>query len=172
MVRYVSIFSVAVIFSSVAGQAFAAESCTAAKRKAVCDKEVVQKHVETACALVEKKGKDAIPEIEKTRFDCCGDSDYIWLNTYNDADKPVMIMHPVKKALNGKDISGNKDPDGKALFVEFVKAVKVNPKGAWVDYKWTKLGETEPTPKTSWVKKCAVGKSGDFWVVGSGTWKE
>jgi signal transduction histidine kinase len=168
VVRFVIPLVAAIGFSS---NALAAEACTAAKRKAVCEKDAVQKQVEKACALVEAKGKDAVAEIEKLRFDCCGDSNYVWINT-TDEKKVMMVMHPVKKKLNNTEITGNKDPDGKALFVEFVKAVNKEPKGAWVDYKWTKLGETEPTPKTSWVKKCGVGKTGEFWVVGSGTWKE
>ena len=43
-------------------------------------------------------------------------SDYLWINDI----KPAMVMHPIKPALDGKDLSDFKDPNGKKLFVEFV----------------------------------------------------
>ncbi|MBF0299337.1 MAG: cache domain-containing protein [Oligoflexia bacterium] len=146
----------------------AEENCTAAKKKAVCNKDVVKANVDKMCDLVKSKGKDGVAEVKKFRFDCCGEPDYIWLQTME--DKPKMVMHPIKPQLDGKDISESKDPDGKALFVEFVKAAKVKPEGDWVPYKWTKFGESDPTSKVSWVKPCKT-PDGTEWLVGSGTWE-
>ena len=148
------------------GAAFgAAENCTASKKKAVCTDEIVKSKVDWACKLVEAKGKGALDEIREMRYDCCGEPDYVWINDMG----PKMVMHPIKPALDDTDLTANKDPDGKPLFVEFVKAVKATPAGAWVDYKWVKFGEKDPTAKKSWVKGCKTGA--DTWVVGSGTWK-
>ena len=33
-----------------------------------------------------------------------------------------MVMHPIKPALEGKDLTNNKDPDGTPLFVETLGA--------------------------------------------------
>ena len=44
-------------------------------------------------------------------------NDYCWINDMT----PRMIMHPMKPQLNGKDLSGAKDPNDKHLFVEMVK---------------------------------------------------
>ena len=71
--------------------------------------------------------------------------------------------------LDGEDLSGKKDPTGKFLFLEMNKALK-NSDGAWVDYQWTKFGEKDPSPKTSWVEKCKPKGESTSWVVGSGTW--
>ncbi|MBF0359505.1 MAG: cache domain-containing protein [Oligoflexia bacterium] len=147
---------------------FAQENCTDAKKKAICKREVVKASVDKMCEIVKAKGKDGIAEIKKFRYDCCGEPDYIWIQTFE--DKPFMVMHPIKPQLDGKDISESKDPDGKALFVEFVKAVKVKPEGDWVTYKWTKFGESDPSPKVSWVKSCKT-PDGKDWVLGSGTWE-
>jgi hypothetical protein len=49
-----------------------------------------------------------------------GGDEYFWINDL----EPRMIMHPIKPELNGTNISGTKDPDGKALFVEAVEVVK------------------------------------------------
>jgi len=38
-------------------------------------------------------------------------------------------MHPYKPQLNGQDLSENKDPSGKKLFVEFVKTCRENGEG-------------------------------------------
>lgn len=144
----------------------AAENCTSDNKKALCRDEVVKERVDWACNLVSQKGMDALKEIKKMRFDCCGEPNYVWINDMG----PKMIMHPIKPQLDGTDISKNADPSGKLIFVDFVKAVTAKPNGSWVDYKWTKLGEADATPKKSWVKSCKPSGSSEAWVVGSGTW--
>ena len=145
------------------------ENCLKEKKTAVCDKKLVQERVEWACKLVEEKGSAALSEIKAMRFDCCNENNYVWINTVEDA--PKMVMHPIKPMLDGKDLSNNADPNGKKLFVEFVKAVRVKPKGDWVEYHWTKGGEADATPKISWVRSCKPKDTSQEWVVGSGTWK-
>ena len=49
-----------------------------------------------------------------------GKSGYFWINDSN----PTMIMHPIKPALNGKDLSGFKDANGVYLFNDMAKVVK------------------------------------------------
>lgn len=142
------------------------ENCTKDKKKALCSEAVVKERVDWACKLVTEKGEAALPEIKKMRFDCCGEPDYVWINDLT----PKMIMHPIKPQLDGTDLSKNADPAGKLLFVEFAKAVKAKPNGSWVEYKWTKLGEPDATPKKSWVKGCKPKGGNENWVVGSGTW--
>ena len=60
-------------------------------------------------------------------------------------------MHPIKPALNGKDMSGYKDPAGKNLFVEMAEVGRSQGQG-FVSYMWEKPGEDEPQPKRSYVK--------------------
>ncbi|MBF0313109.1 MAG: cache domain-containing protein [Oligoflexia bacterium] len=146
---------------------FGEDSCTESKTKAVCKKELVQKQVEDACELLIKEGKAALPKIKSLRYDCCGEPNYIWINDL----VPNMIMHPIKPQLDGKNISDNQDPDGVRLFVEMVKATESKAEGAWVNYRWTKFGESDPTPKISFVKRCSVSGTKDTWIAGSGTWK-
>ena len=59
-----------------------------------------------------------------------------------------MVIHPIKPALNGKDLSSLKDPNGKELFNEFVKVVQAGGSG-FVDYFWPKPGSEEPVQKQS-----------------------
>ncbi|GAB4366791.1 MAG: hypothetical protein Kow00114_25020 [Kiloniellaceae bacterium] len=46
--------------------------------------------------------------------------EYFWVNDMG----PVMVMHPIKPELDGKDLSTFKDPSGFELFNAFVKVVQ------------------------------------------------
>ncbi|KQO80192.1 methyl-accepting chemotaxis protein [Rhizobium sp. Leaf262] len=86
---------------------------------------------------------------------------YFWINDMG----PKMIMHPVKPELNGTDLTANKDPNGKQLFVEFVNTVKAGGKG-FVDYYWPKPGSPDPVEKFSHV----AGFAPWGWIVGTGVY--
>jgi len=86
----------------------------------------------------------ALKAISKLRYDS---SNYFWLNDY----QAKMIMHPIKPALDGKDLSGFTDPNGKKIFSEMVQLVKNNGEG-FVPYQWPKPGADKPVDKISFVK--------------------
>jgi methyl-accepting chemotaxis protein len=88
---------------------------------------------------------------------------YLWINDM----QPAMVMHPIKPELNGKDLSQNKDPNGKHLFVEFVNVVKANKEG-FVDYYWPKPGFEAPVEKFSHV----IGFEPWGWIVGTGVYSD
>ena len=107
--------------------------------------------------LTEQEAKTAaIAAVKSLKYD---EKEYFWINDM----RPFMVMHPYKPDLDGKDISGVKDPNGKALFVAF--ADKVREKGAgYVHYMWPKPGASEPQKKLSYVR----GFESWGWVLGSG----
>lgn len=88
-------------------------------------------------------------------------SGYFWINDMH----PRMVLHPIKPELNGADLTQNKDPNGKFLFVEFVKTVKAGGQG-YVDYDWPKPGADKPVGKYSHV----VGFEPWGWIVGTGVY--
>jgi methyl-accepting chemotaxis protein len=92
-----------------------------------------------------------------------GGSGYFWINDMH----PTMIMHPIKPELDGTDLSQNKDPNGKFIFVEFANTVKKSGQG-FVDYYWPKPGAAEPVLKYSHV----VGFNPWGWVVGTGVYAD
>ena len=104
--------------------------------------------------------KAALATLRGLRY---GGTEYFWVNDM----QPVMIMHPIKPELDGKDLSTNKDPDGKFLFMEFVKTVKASGAGA-VDYKWPKPGSDVPVQKVSYVQGFAPWG----WIIGSGVYTD
>jgi len=85
--------------------------------------------------------------------------DYLWINDTH----PTMVMHPIKSSLDGKDLSGFKDPDGVKLFVEMAKVAQVQGEGT-VAYKWPKPGHDQPVAKLSYIKLFKPWG----WIVGTG----
>ena len=129
-------------------------------------KKVVDAAVSQAQAALKAYGRAEAEEIIKRqtagiRFD--GDN-YVWINDL----APAMVMHPVRPDLNGKNLSENKDPKGKRLFVEMVEAVRKGNGEGLVDYYWAKPGETESKLKISYVR--LVPELG--WIFGTGAWIE
>jgi methyl-accepting chemotaxis protein len=98
----------------------------------------------------------AIAAIKSMRYE---GKEYFWINDMH----PTMVMHPTNPKLDGQDLTDNKDPNGKRLFVEFVDTVKKSGSG-YVSYMWPKPGSDKPVPKVSYVS----GFSPWGWVIGSG----
>ncbi|GAA0769824.1 methyl-accepting chemotaxis protein [Actinomadura yumaensis] len=92
-----------------------------------------------------------------------GQDDYFWINDMH----PTMVMHPMKPALNGKDLSENKDADGVLMFKEFVAVVQKDGEG-FVHYQWAKPNQDGASPKISYVKGFAPWG----WVIGSGVYTD
>ena len=105
---------------------------------------------------VDDAKKLAIEAVRNMRYD---KTEYFWINDLN----AVIVMHPIKPELDGKDLSQFKDKNGKAIFTEFATMVKKNGAG-FVDYVWPKPGFKEEVPKISYVK----GTDSWGWVIGSG----
>ncbi|MGB2606114.1 MAG: cache domain-containing protein [Candidatus Sulfotelmatobacter sp.] len=100
--------------------------------------------------------RHALEAIRPMRYE---GSNYFWIND----EHPTMIMHPLKPELDGTDLTSFKDPSGKALFVECVKAAQASG-GDYVYYLWPKPGRDQPVAKLSFVKRFAPWG----WVIGTG----
>ena len=142
------------------------------KKRMVEDREVKTQHLvesvyhvmqhyyqlSTSGVLSESMAKsEALKVIAAMRY---GNKEYFWVNDTT----PTMIMHPIKKELNGKDLSNFADPNGKKLFVEMVDVAKKNPEGGFVNYQWAKPGFDKPVDKVSYVKLFAPWNM----IIGSG----
>lgn len=100
----------------------------------------------------------ALSVIKDLRYD---NKNYFWIND----SLPRMVMHPFKPELNGQDLRGLQDPEGKYLFVEFVKAVNQSGSGM-VSYLWPRPGAEQPIPKISYVKRFQPWD----WIIGTGVY--
>lgn len=88
-----------------------------------------------------------------------GNDDYFWIQNRD----LVMVHHPFSPHLDGTDISGIADPEGKHLFVEMEDAIAEQGEG-YIHYAWPKPGFDEPVDKISYVKEFRPWG----WVIGSG----
>ncbi len=102
--------------------------------------------------------KMAMAALKVMRYDS---SNYVWVQDM----QPVMVMHPIKPDLEGKNLTEAKDPTGKHHFVEMVNVVKADGAG-FVPYMFAKPGNDVPMPKVSYVKGFAPWG----WIIGSGVY--
>ena len=115
--------------------------------------------LETAGALSrEAAQQQALKVIGNLRYD---HDDYFWINDL----RPYMVMHPTNPALDGKDLSTIKDPDGFAIFNEMAALAKSKGAGM-MNYRWPKPGADAPVQKTSYVQLFEPWG----WVIGSGVY--
>jgi methyl-accepting chemotaxis protein len=98
--------------------------------------------------------------IDSSRY---GKSGYFWVNDTSS----VIVIHPIKPELNGKDMIDYKDKNGKQIFKEFSAVAKANGEG-FVDYVWPKPGFEAPQLKVSFVKLFKPYN----WVIGTGEYVE
>ncbi|MCX5733072.1 MAG: methyl-accepting chemotaxis protein [candidate division NC10 bacterium] len=141
------------------------------KQSLLQEKELKTRHVvETAYGVVDhfyklsREGKlteeaarsAAISAVKSLRYET---NEYFWINDM----RPYMVMHPIKPEMDGKDLAGQADPNGKRLFVEMAETVK-DKKSGFVNYMWPKVGMKDPVPKISYVQ----GFEPWGWVIGSG----
>ena len=103
---------------------------------------------------------EALKTISEMRY---ANNDYFWIND----STPKMIMHPVSKHLDGKDLSANVDAKGKKLFVEMAKISNENKAGGLVKYWWDKPEKkNDPKEKFSYVQKFEPWD----WIIGTGAY--
>ena len=110
--------------------------------------------------VTSKMQAEALKTISEMRY---ANNDYFWIND----SSPKMIMHPVSKHLDGKDLSANVDAKGKKLFVEMAKISNENKAGGLVKYWWDKPEKkNDPKEKFSYVQKFEPWD----WIIGTGAY--
>ncbi len=91
--------------------------------------------------------KQALETLAAMRY---GKDGYISVND----SQPVMLMHPIKPEMVGKNLAQFTDPAGNHLFVDIVNAGN-HDGGGFVDYLWSKPGSDKPVAKTSFSRHFA-----------------
>ncbi len=115
-----------------------------------------------AISLDEAKEK-AAQQVGKMRYGK-EQKDYFWIIS----SSPVMIMHPYRSDLNGKDMSNFADNHENKLFVDAARLVSEKGEGT-LEYYWQwKDDASKIVPKLSYVK----GFDDWNWVIGTGIYLE
>jgi len=111
----------------------------------------------------EEAQKRAVLRIRTLRYG--GENkDYFWIQDMH----TNMVMHPYRPDLEGTDISGIHDPNGKYLFSAFVDVVRKQGAG-YVDYMWQWKDDPEQiVPKLSYVQ----GYPPWGWIIGTGMYTD
>ncbi len=118
---------------------------------------------ESGTLTLEEAQSIAVDQIKHLRYGE-GSKDYFWITD----EFPKMIMHPYLSELDGTDLTEYSDPEGKKLFVEFVKVVNSSGAG-FVNYRWQwKDDSTRIVPKLSYVKEFQPWR----WIIGTGIYLE
>jgi methyl-accepting chemotaxis protein len=106
----------------------------------------------------EEAQKRAAARLASLRY---GQNDYFFIND----SQARTVMHPIRPDLNGRDMSRDKDPTGKAFVAEMVETAKRQGSG-FVRYQWPKPGADKPQPKLSYVAEFSPWG----WVIGTGVY--
>lgn len=122
--------------------------------------EVVAK-VKEAAKLISEKGEAAYPLIRDPK------GSFVWKDNYIFAQNldGTMIVH-INPKLEGKNMLGVKDADGRLFSNEMINGVKASPDGFWIEYKWAKPGEKEASQKVTF---CVLAPKTEIFV-GAGVW--
>lgn len=101
----------------------------------------------------------AVERIRRMRYGSEG-KDYFWITDMH----PVMVMHPYRSDLEGRDLTDFTDPQGVRLFVEFVEEVKRRSSG-YVSYVW----QWQDDPDRMEAKESYIrGFAPWGWIIGTG----
>ncbi len=136
-------------------------------------RELIKQLVESAFAIVkynhsqigislteEEAKKKSLDAIANMRF---GEDGYFWVNNI----KGVLVMHPINPELNGVDISGLEDANGKKHMLEIIDVAKNEGEGT-VTYAVPKPNSEESHNKIVYIK---YFKDWD-WVIGTGSYTD
>lgn len=125
---------------------------------------MVMERVNAGVDLINKEGRAAFPKFKGLGSEFIYAGTYIWIHSPTSGK---MLMHPMKPALEGKNVNPLRDRGGKLLFIEMNRVATEKGSG-WVDYQWPKPGEKKSSTKVSYVKMAE--HNGEKFVVGSGVY--
>jgi signal transduction histidine kinase len=125
--------------------------------------EMIMAKVNKAAGLLKKEGSAAFPKFMGKGSDYLFAGTYIWINDLNG----VILMHPIKNKLVGRNLTGIKDKTGKRFIAMGVQVAQEQGSG-WIGYLWPKPGEKQASPKVSFVKK--VNTPDGIMVLGCGVY--
>jgi signal transduction histidine kinase len=107
--------------------------------------------VNKAAALIDGQGKSVFAEFRKADSAWRTGDTYLFVNDM----KGMSLLNAVFPILEGHDVSGLKDPNGKLVTVELMKTAQSKGSG-WVDYMAPKPGERQLSQKWSYVKAVTI----------------
>ena len=121
----------------------------------------VRAYVERAAKVVASEGAGACETLRGPRW-YSGDW-YVFVSELHGAT----ICHPARPDLIGRIERDLKDPNGKPIGEEILRAATSPERSGWIEYVWPRPGQTVPVAKSTYVR-AVTGPDGRTYVVGSG----
>jgi len=133
-------------FIFVFAAAFLCSAVFAAALEQATREECIAKCKEVAVVLQEKGREAAIAAVQDEN------GPFVWKDTYVFLvnTEGLMLAHPIKPGLVGKNIMNLKDVKGKMFVAEYVAIGRDKGEG-WVEYMWPKPDEKDPVEKITCV---------------------
>ncbi len=123
----------------------------------------VMQFVHAAADEIAKKGADAFPEFREPGSRWYSGDTYAFVIDMSGK----MLMHPIRRDLEGRDERSRRDADGRPIVQRFLAIVN-GPEGqGWSHYRWPKPGATEASWKSTFVMR-VTGPNGEQYEVGAG----
>jgi signal transduction histidine kinase len=117
--------------------------------------------VDRAAALIEARGRGAFDRLR----DQTGPFRFMDIYVFVDTPDGTELVNPAQPSLEGTNLMGLKDVNGKPVAREYIAAAMKDGR-AWVEYYWYKPGDNVPARKETFVRK--VVSNGETFIVGSG----
>ncbi len=129
-------------------------------------KETIKQLVVDATNLIEDKGEDAFSEFrqEGTKWFHGDTYVFVWMTN------GIRVVYPPDPSGEGENMSMLVDVTGKVIGRLFIDTALSEEGEGWIDYRWPKPGETEPSSKQTYIKGVASGEQA--FLVGSGFYVE
>jgi methyl-accepting chemotaxis protein len=107
----------------------------------------VETLVDKAAALIDKEGKAAFAEFRVKDSEWFHGDTYLFVYDL----KSDVLLNPAFPAREGTKVTGQKDANGKLFHDAIIQTAETRGSG-WVDYRFPKPGQTQPSQKWAYVK--------------------
>jgi len=116
------------------------------------DRAFIEDVVNRASEVVANEGEPGFAKLrDKT-------GPFVFMDTYVFVQKAdgVELVNPAQPSLEGKNLSGLRDTQGRAFVTDYITKAMQNG-SAWVEYVWYKPGENTTSRKLTYVRKVQSG---------------
>lgn len=117
-----------------------------------------------AASLIEVNGENAFSEFRQEGTKWFHDDTYVFVWMTNG----LRVVYPPDPSGEGQNMSTLMDVTGKAIGRLYIDISLSEEGEGWIDYKWPKPGETDPSAKQTFIKGVAIGEQ--TFLVGSGVY--
>lgn len=126
----------------------------------------IEKKVGSTVRLIEAQGEELFPSFREKGSPWFQDGFCIFVLT---ADGNRVVC-PSNQSLEGKNIKGLVDADGKPIGELFIETALSEKGEGWIEYNWQERSNSEPYRKCTFVKKASFG--GKTYIVGADLYLE